>query len=519
MPFNKNDYSKCRTQLDAETQKMKASGCVKNCTDTEEMKTAKTSSEASSGTKTGACTQTINGKPTTPTLCSADNANPAVYSFYPMTGANKDVERIFSVYYPQGNFKTSKTARPVVLKLNGYGYKDNTQTINPNGQEAKAADTYGFALIDVSSPLKDLGGYSLEFPNNGIANDANPTPCKESDSRDFPYLAGIMEFIATQTAPTDETKTLDKDKVFTMGFSQEAMFAVYIAICFSDRVAGVWQGGSGLAKTGWNPVVDGYQAQCTFSSHQKDKGNCCAQDFCKDCRYWPVYPKTCGKKLVHCLTMYTNDSLCGSDHNMYEAATSEGHDARLFSFSKNATQNVQGGHKAPENEWAWKAGCLGLSTTCTSACETSFNTCITDSTATKDPEKFEKCEVKLHKGELNDCKAGCSPSLAMLQKSESPVVSLSKGKFGTASGLATVSSAPAPKCDTPMNWFGAAAQLNKQVKCKPSAGVLPETAWELSPANLCATANYPYMTNSSASISTKRVLLLSLLLIILQTIL
>ena len=36
-------------------------------------------------------------------------------------------------------------------------------------------------------------------------------------------------------------------------------FAAYISVCFASRVAGVWQGGSGLARTGLAPVVPGKQ--------------------------------------------------------------------------------------------------------------------------------------------------------------------------------------------------------------------------------------------------------------------
>ena len=37
------------------------------------------------------------------------------------------------------------------------------------------------------------------------------------------------------------------------------MFAIYVATCFADKVAGTWQGGSGMAKTGFTPITPGFQ--------------------------------------------------------------------------------------------------------------------------------------------------------------------------------------------------------------------------------------------------------------------
>ena len=100
------------------------------------------------------------------------------------------------------------------------------------------------------------------------------------------------------------------------------MFAAYTAVCFADKVAGIWQGGSGLAKTGYTPVVPGGQAQCSltdFNAAGQSIQQCCASSFCTACKYWPVYPKTCpqgdpNRKLVDCIAAYTDDGIaCGSD--------------------------------------------------------------------------------------------------------------------------------------------------------------------------------------------------------------
>ena len=91
----------------------------------------------------------------------------------------------------------------------------------------------------------------------------------------------------------------------------------------------------------------------------------------------------------------------------------EGNDARMLSFAP--VSGVKGGHSDPENAWAWVAGCLGLSTSCSTTCEASFKTCAG---STVSPDKFAECEEKLMAGSLSGCTVGCSPTLGMLQTSE-----------------------------------------------------------------------------------------------------
>jgi hypothetical protein len=53
------------------------------------------------------------------------------------------------------------------------------------------------------------------------------------------------------------------------------MFAAYASVCFADRVAGLWQGGSGLAKTFYLPLVPGLQGQCSASDFATHGNDCC----------------------------------------------------------------------------------------------------------------------------------------------------------------------------------------------------------------------------------------------------
>ena len=94
------------------------------------------------------------------------------------------------------------------------------------------------------------------------------------------------------------------------------MFAAYAAICFSGKIAGVYQAGSGLAKTGYLPVTPGMEAQCSRSSFVENGRECCSKKFCKECRYWPAYPHTCKNKLTMCIAIYEGDEIaCGDVHS------------------------------------------------------------------------------------------------------------------------------------------------------------------------------------------------------------
>ena len=116
--------------------------------------------------------------------------------------------------------------------------------------------------------MDGVGGFGLDFPADGVVNHLNPTPCQESDSVDYNYIKGVFEFIASHDS-------LDESKVYLEGFSQSSMYAAYISVCFADRVAGVWQGGSGLALTFHAPVVPGNSAQCSLSDYFEFGEECC----------------------------------------------------------------------------------------------------------------------------------------------------------------------------------------------------------------------------------------------------
>lgn len=399
-------------------------------------------------------------KPTEPTLCTAKNQGCCecgektikTFVFWPGDGTT---QRCFHTL----NFPDATPSHPLSVVLHMDGYSGGKKGSEFKGEMYQAAEYYGFMLVKIGNMLTDgAGGFGLEFGNHGIANDANPTPCSDDDSREMGYLKGVFKWIA------DNPSKFNAGKVYTEGFSQNSMFAIYTGVCFADKVAGTWQGGSGQSRTGANPVAPGYQGQCSFPSFAEYGSDCCTIDFCKDCQYWPLWPKTCNNKIVDCIASYTDDTIaCGSDWYMYEAMVQEGNDARLLSFGV-PEGDTFAGHKDPHNKWAWFAGCLGLTEACSSDCAASFTACVGSATDEKHYDKFATCEAKLKDGELNHCTVGCSPTLDMLQMSETPVVTLSEGKFGTQTNLGKATgSAPKPDCKVDFGPFSTASGKPKCV--------------------------------------------------------
>ena len=186
-------------------------------------------------------------------------------------------------------------------------------------------------------------------------------------------------------------------------------------------------------------------------------------NFCTDCKWWPIYPRTCDNKLVDCLATYTNDFACGSDFYMYEAMTAEGNDARMLSF---IPSGELGGHGPPQNTMSWTVGCLGIVESCSNACEQSFLSCISSNGV----DEFARCENELSFGNLANCVVGCAPTLDMLKTSETVVVTLSEGKFGTQSGLEITVDPQRPDC---LNDFGSFDEVSFTGDCNPPSDAGP----------------------------------------------
>ena len=372
-----------------------------------------------------------------PTVCTAKNKGccncgprdgnrVTTYVWWHADNAGNQLQRCLQTY---GIPSPSGAASSVPVVIISAGYDAGPPDFDPDATDA--ADRYGFALFSLSPAIRNgsrlgdggaVGGFGLEFGAQGVVNDTSPTPCTVADSRDIPYIGGALDLVAT-------TPTLDSGKVFVKGFSQESMFAAYTAVCFADRIRGVWQGGSGMVRNSHTPIVPGFEGNCARQDFLQHGTDCCAQNFCAGCKYFPIYPKTCGNKIVDCLMTYEGDGIaCGADANMYNAMVAEGNEARLVLFPA-------GGHDVPRPLWSWSVGCLGVVDACSSGCEAAFSGCVG---ATVDATKFRACERQLHAGNLAGCAAGCAPTLGMLSLSQVPAkVELSEGAFGTTTGLST----------------------------------------------------------------------------------
>ena len=129
---------------------------------------------------------------------------------------------------------------------------------------------------------------------------------------------------------------------------------------------------------------------------------------------------------------------------------------------------------------------------------------------TVSPTKFKECEDQLKAGSLSGCSVGCSPTLGMLRTSEASVVSLSEGRFGTATGLTVATTAARPDCAADFGSFATTAHG----QCTPPAEtVYPDAAQYPAAANpLCSagsgtsastrapgTNSSPYCANASSS--------------------
>ena len=357
--------------------------------------------------------------------------------------------RCFTVYHPTNR---ANEQLPVVLTSQCYG-KDKLVSIGMKSDRTdvnQAAARYGFARIGLSTPD---GAWT--FGNDGIVNDQTPMPCSESDSKDAAYVNKVFEFINANPAK------FNTDKVYAEGFSQNSMFSAYIGFCHSDKVVGIWQGGSGLALTSQTDLnLPAMQAHCTASMYKEHKKDCDVQpDACPGCKYWPIYPCYDARKpMINCIADYKNDYIANSRENpvtstaenMYEAMVNEGHDARLLRFKESDDTTIPGGHKDPQNTVYWQMGCWGMTEKCTETCETSFIECVRGKSLTgtskEKTEAFNDCIDENTFKNLAGCDSTCSPTYDMLIESEEPTTKILSHDIFGANNEGSQSKPTSSKC-------------------------------------------------------------------------
>ena len=124
--------------------------------------------------------------------------------------------------------------------------------------------------------------------NDGVINGTIPMPCSSDDNEDIPYLKKIFEFIESNP------NQFDSSRIYAEGFSQNSVFSAYLGFCFNDKVIGISQGGSGLAKSGQRPFFPGCEGHVRWSDHlycsqnHINCANCIKERPCAECQYWPI---------------------------------------------------------------------------------------------------------------------------------------------------------------------------------------------------------------------------------------
>ena len=432
--FKKNEgktqgqaYQQCRNELEEGVGPIAGKCPIRTCSDTSAMKALK------DGTGGGNNNNEPTSKPSIPTRCATNNKGSCecgdetkgftTYTFW-LEINEQVVQRCFTVFRPS-NRKTE--VLPVLLRMQCYA-KDTLggmDMINTNSPTNSAAERYGYATIGLSSPAGHW-----DFGNNNIVNDKAPMPCSNEDSDDIIYLKYVFNFI-------EKDNLLNHNKLYTEGFSQNSMFAAYTAFCFQNysksTILGVWQGGSGMGVNGMKPYLPGMQAQCSEDSFVQYKQQCIQQQPCTECKYWPIYP--CyhqPKPMIDCVMEYTNDQVSTDQTDlskssaiyMHDKLILESHAGNLLRFSPSSDGSIDGGHKDVLNKEHWLAGCLGITNTCSEACENEFFNCMdsksyTDakSNATNFAECFREPGFSTN---LQSCTSTCAPTLRMLQRSEMP---------------------------------------------------------------------------------------------------
>ena len=235
--------------------------------------------------------------------------------------------------------------------------------------DVEMARLYKYHYLDLTSPD---GGWS--FPLNNEVNDGNyRRQCEDAATKDIGYLKGVFKVVDQMVADG----LVDPDKVFVNGFSQNSVFAIFIGTCFPDRIAGVWQGASGIySQDDGSRALPKCEGACTASAFIEHGYDCREVEPCDTCQYFPVFPERTGKSIKACIAMYDND---GAAHSTavpaYRLLKSQGHEPKLMIFGSDPEIRL-GDHDEPLNPMAWIARCLGLHAPCSQRCSETVVECM-----------------------------------------------------------------------------------------------------------------------------------------------
>ncbi|MEC9389319.1 MAG: hypothetical protein VX944_04525 [Myxococcota bacterium] len=297
---------------------------------------------------------------------------------------------------------------------------------NPN-EVMQLARHYNVRTMELSSPT---GGW--RFPLNNEINAANHgAQCDPESTPEIAYLEAAFAKVDEMV----EAGTVDADKIYVSGFSQNSMFSVFAATCFPDRIRGISQGGSGLySEADGSKALPKCEGACTASDFEEYDDECITEAPCDTCNYFPVLPTSGDDTFQSCLLMYDNDDSAHSTavpgHTLLTAA---GHDATLHIFASNPAQRL-GGHSMPVLDWEWANSCLGVNEPCSSMCGEAVVACVNTFKDTfraenggadplADPETRGQLVNAYHeciRTNADRCPRGCAATPPMLESVEVP---------------------------------------------------------------------------------------------------
>ncbi|MAI78289.1 MAG: hypothetical protein CL917_05065 [Deltaproteobacteria bacterium] len=341
-----------------------------------------------------------------PTICSTANRGNCECNneegFTTWTWQVAGQQRCATTYVPP----SVEGALPVLISNDTYS-RNRLGECRTGSEMVSAADRFGFAGLCTTS-----ADGNWTFGNDGVVNASQPTPCSTEDSKDIIYMNGVFDII-DRLGESGEVKS---DKIYSWGFSQNAMFTAYTAFCYPDRITAFWQGGSGLYVEGETNALPLMEGACRHSDFVEYGQQCAIESPCLECEYFPVYPVPTTPPMAGCIMAYEDDSLVETTAPMANLMTTEGHDATLLHFP-----DIGRGHTEPLMSWDWIVGCMGVVESCSPACSAAVTTCVEDM-AGSTPQTREDDYFACTNAEPADCAAGCAPTLDMLRLVERPCV-------------------------------------------------------------------------------------------------
>ena len=309
---------------------------------------------------------------------------------------------------------------------------------NP-GEIVGMARTYNVRIMELSSPT---GGWA--FPLDNEINESNHT--EQCDAESSPEIA-YMEAVFSRVDQMIEAGSVDADKIYLSGFSQNSMFSVFVATCFPERIRGISQGGSGLySEADGSLALPNCEGACTASDFEVHEMDCVTETPCDTCNYFPVLPTSGGESFRSCSVMYDNDDAAHSTAVPgHKLLTQAGHDVTLRIFAARPEAQL-GGHTMPVLDWEWANSCLEVNPPCSTECGTAVTGCVEDFKETfridnGGQEAMQSREGRdaltnayrdCHRDNAELCPRGCAATTDMLHSVEVPACECTPGQMDCA---------------------------------------------------------------------------------------